>query len=171
MEEGVPIGIEQLTVALAALSKLKLEAALLVEHLNAVVVRVGDDDVVLGVDGDTRRLRKLTFHNAELAELAVIDHLLTFDLRTRRVHPAQARAQLHHLRIGRRSESVLHAQLGDRVASLRARRRRSRVLLRTARRPLLVLERRRLQKKRIFSVSSCNILTRKLKGDATTMTT
>ena len=37
--------------------------------LNAVVVGVGDDDVVLRVDRHSRRLRELPLEHAELAEL------------------------------------------------------------------------------------------------------
>ena len=107
----VPVGIEQLSVSLAALAKLELEAALLVEHLRGlsyslapssdrvhtvhrmtewsshldpVVVRVSDDNVSLSVDGYSRRLSELPLHHSELAKLAVVDHLLTLDLRARR---------------------------------------------------------------------------------------
>ena len=51
------------------LSELELEVALSVEDLDAVVVGVGDDDVVLRVDCHSRRLRELPFEHAELAEL------------------------------------------------------------------------------------------------------
>lgn len=75
------VGVQQLAVAFATLAKLELEAALLVKYLNAVIVGVGHDDVVLSVDSDTAGLCKLPLHDTELAELAVIYHLLTLDLR------------------------------------------------------------------------------------------
>ncbi|KAH9401206.1 hypothetical protein TYRP_002799 [Tyrophagus putrescentiae] len=81
LDHGHAVRVEQLAVTLAALAKLKLEAAVLVEDLNAVVVRVGDDDVVLGVDGHAGGLGELALHDAELAELAVVDHLLALHLR------------------------------------------------------------------------------------------
>ena len=40
-------------------------------NLDAVVVGVGDDDVVLRVDRHSRRLRELPLEHAELAELRV----------------------------------------------------------------------------------------------------
>jgi hypothetical protein len=78
---GDAVRVQELSVALAALAELELEAALLVEDLDPVVVGVGDDDVVLGVDRHPARLRELALHHAELAELAVVDHLLALDLR------------------------------------------------------------------------------------------
>lgn len=48
-------------------------------NLDAVVVGVGDDDVVLRVDCHSRRLRELPFEHAELAELkATWTQLITF---------------------------------------------------------------------------------------------
>lgn len=76
-----PVGIQQLAVAFAALAELELEATFLVKYLNAVVVGVGHDDIVLSVDGDTAGLRELSLHDTEFAELAVINHLLALDLR------------------------------------------------------------------------------------------
>lgn len=52
-------------------------------YLNAMIVGVGDDDVVLSTNSDARRLRELALHDAEFAELAVVDHFLAFDLRAR----------------------------------------------------------------------------------------
>lgn len=46
-----------------------------------MVVRVGDDHVVLRVHRHTARLGELALHHAEFAELAVVDHLLAFHLR------------------------------------------------------------------------------------------
>ena len=77
---GHSVRIQQLTVSLANLAELELEPALLVEYLDAVVVRVGHDDVVLGIDGDPAGLRELPLKDAELSELAVVDHLLPLDL-------------------------------------------------------------------------------------------
>ena len=69
------IGVQELTVAFAALAELELEAAVLVEYLNAMRVGVGHNDVVVGVDGHAARLGELAVVDAELAELAVVDHL------------------------------------------------------------------------------------------------
>ena len=77
---GHSVRIQQLPVSLANFTKLELEPALLVKDLYAVVVGVGHDDVVLGIDGDTTGLRELTLQDAELSELAVVDHLLALDL-------------------------------------------------------------------------------------------
>ena len=74
------VRIQQLTVSLANFTKLELEPALLVKDLYAVVVGVGHDDVVLGVDGDTTGLRELTLQDSKFSKLAVVDHLLTSDL-------------------------------------------------------------------------------------------
>ena len=64
----------------AHLPKLELEASLLVKYLDPVVVCVGHDDVVLGVDSHTAGLRELTLQDPKLAKLAVVDHLLPLDL-------------------------------------------------------------------------------------------
>ena len=45
-----------------------------------MVVGIGDNDVVLSVDGDAGRFGKLTFHHAEFAKLAMINHLLPLNL-------------------------------------------------------------------------------------------
>ena len=50
LDDGDAVRVEQLPVSLPALAKLELEAALAVEDLDAVVVGVGDNDVVLHVD-------------------------------------------------------------------------------------------------------------------------
>ena len=81
-----PVRVEELPVALAALAELELEPPLAVEDLDAVVVGVGHDDVVLRVDRHARGLRELALEDAELAELAVVDHLLALDLGLWRVH-------------------------------------------------------------------------------------
>ena len=61
--------------------KAYLEAAVLVKDLNAVRVGVGHDYVVAGVDGDAAGLGELAVVDAELAELAVVDHLGASELR------------------------------------------------------------------------------------------
>ena len=106
-DHGDTVRIQQLPVALAALPELELEASFAIEDLDAVIVRVGDDDVVLGVDGDPARFRELPLHDAELPELAVVDHLLAFDLRLRRVDVRrdQLRRDVHH-RVGASGEYV-----------------------------------------------------------------
>ncbi len=45
-----------------------------------VVVGVGNNDVVLRVDGDAARLGELPLHDAKLAKLAVVNHLLALDV-------------------------------------------------------------------------------------------
>lgn len=77
------VGVQQLPVPFAALAELELESALLVEYLDSVVVGVRHDDVVLRVHRHAAGLSKLAFHGAELAELAVVDHLVSLDLRLR----------------------------------------------------------------------------------------
>ena len=71
---GHSIRVKKLSVAFAALAELEFEAAIAVEYLYAMRIRVCDDDVVLAVDGDTARLGELSVVDAELAELAVVDH-------------------------------------------------------------------------------------------------
>ena len=46
-----------------------------------MVVCVSYDDVILRVDGHARRLGELALEDTELTELAVVNHLLTLDLR------------------------------------------------------------------------------------------
>ena len=108
LDHGHAVRVQQLTVALSALAKLELEAALLVEDLDAVVVGVGHDDVVLSVDGHARWLCELTFHDAKLAKLAMINHLLALDLRARRIQ----RRRRHQLR--QIKERRIVAQTGQR---------------------------------------------------------
>ena len=69
----------------AHLPKLELEASLLVKYLDPVVVCVGHDDVVLGIDSHTAGLCELTLQDAELPKLAMVDHFLTPYLRLGRV--------------------------------------------------------------------------------------
>ena len=80
--DGHTVWIQQLSIALSALSELELEATFLVKHLDAVVVGVGDDDVSLSVHSDARWLGELPLHDAKLTKFAVIDHLGTLDLRS-----------------------------------------------------------------------------------------
>ena len=69
----------------ANLAKLELEPSLFVKDLDPVVVRIRHNYVVLRVDGDPAGLGELPLEDAELSELAVVDHLLTSDLSLRRV--------------------------------------------------------------------------------------
>ena len=62
------------------LAKLELEPSLFVKDLDPVVVRIRHNYVVLRVDGDPAGLGELPLEDAELSELAVVDHLLTSDL-------------------------------------------------------------------------------------------
>ena len=63
------------------LSELELEVALSVEDLDAVVVGVSHHDLVVGSHRHPARLGELPSEDAEPAKLAVIDHLLTLDVR------------------------------------------------------------------------------------------
>ena len=80
LDHGDPVWVEQLAVPLANLTKLEFEPSLLVEYLDPVVVGVSHNDVVLGVDRYSARLRELALKDPEFTELAVVDHLLAFDL-------------------------------------------------------------------------------------------
>lgn len=79
------VRVQQLTVSLAHLSKLELKSALLVKYLNPVVVSIRHNNIILCVDGNAAGLRKLTLQNTKLAKLAVVNHLLSLDLRLGRV--------------------------------------------------------------------------------------
>ena len=70
---GHSVRIQQLAVSLANLTELELEPALLVKYLYAMVVGVGHDDVVLGIDGDPAGLRELALQDAKLPELAELE--------------------------------------------------------------------------------------------------
>lgn len=80
-DDSNSIGIQKLSIPLSTFSELELESSFFVKDLNAMVVGVSDDDIILGIDCDSRRFRELTFHDSKLAKLAVIDHLLSLDLR------------------------------------------------------------------------------------------
>jgi len=56
-----------------------------------MVVRVGDDDVVVRSDRHAGGLGELALDHAELAELAVVDHLVPLDVRARWVGRRAAR--------------------------------------------------------------------------------
>lgn len=84
LDHGHAVGVQQLSVPFAALAELELEPALLVEYLDSVVVGVRHDDVVLRVHRHAAGLGELALHGTELAELAVVDHLVPLDLRFRR---------------------------------------------------------------------------------------
>lgn len=76
-----PVWIQQLTVPFTTLAKLKLESAFFVENLNSVVVRIGHHDIILRINGNSTRFGKLSLHNSEFAKLAVVYHLVAFNLR------------------------------------------------------------------------------------------
>ena len=98
------IWVQQLAISLAAFAKLELEAPLLVEDLDAMVVGIGNDDVVLSINSHTRRLSKLAFHHTEFSKLAVINHLLALDLRAWRIE----RSVGHQLRQLEERRIVVH---------------------------------------------------------------
>ena len=77
---GHSVRIQQLAISLTNLAKLELEVPILIKDLDPVVVGVGHNDLVVFGDGDTTGLRELTLQDAELSELAVVDHLLALDL-------------------------------------------------------------------------------------------
>lgn len=83
LNHGHTVRVQQLPVPFAALAELELEPALLVEYLDTVVVGVRYDDVVLRVHCHATGLGELALHGTELAELAVVDHLVPLDLRLR----------------------------------------------------------------------------------------
>lgn len=82
------------------------------KYLDPVVVGVGDDDVILGVDGHPGRLRELSLEDAEFSKLAMVDHLLPLDLRLGREDG------LGHQLVGQ-----VHDGLGGAVAELASHRR------------------------------------------------
>ena len=85
LDHGHSVGVEQLSVPLANLSKLEFEPSLLVKYLDPVVVGVRHNDVVLSIDRHSTGLSELTLKDPEFSKLAVVDHLLPFDLRLERV--------------------------------------------------------------------------------------
>ena len=103
------VRIQQLTLALAALAELEFEAALGVKNLYAMRVGVGHDYVIVGVYAHARGLRELALVHAELAELAVVDHLGALYARLGR----QCAARRGHERFGQlivANAAVTHAQ-------------------------------------------------------------
>lgn len=62
-----------MAIALATFAKLELEKTVFVEDLDAMVVGVGNNDVVLGIDRNSRWLCKLAFHNAEFSETTMVN--------------------------------------------------------------------------------------------------
>lgn len=93
------IRIEQLAVTFATLAKLEFESALLVENLNAMIVGVGNDNVVLCVHRHTARLGELALGHTEFAKFAVVNHFLALDLGLWREHGSghQFRCQIDHV--------------------------------------------------------------------------
>ena len=81
LHHGHSVGVEQLAVPLADLSKLEFESSLLVKYLDPVVVGVRHNDVILSIDRHPTGLCELTLKDPKFAKLAVVDHLLAFDLR------------------------------------------------------------------------------------------
>lgn len=82
---GHPVRVEQLPVPFSNLPKLELEVAILVEHLDAVVVGVRHDDLIVLSDGHAAWLSELALEDAELAKLTVVDHFLATNLSLGRV--------------------------------------------------------------------------------------
>merc|ERR1719278_591780 len=84
------IRVEKLTVTFSNLAKLELEPSLFVKDLDPVVVRIRHNYVVLRIDGDPAGLGELPLEDAELSELAVVNHFLPLDLAFGRVECAVA---------------------------------------------------------------------------------
>ena len=63
------------------LAKLELEVALLVKDLNAVVVGISHHNLIVRGNCHPTRLSELPSQDTKLAKLAVVDHLLTLDVR------------------------------------------------------------------------------------------
>ena len=53
----------------ATFSKLELEPAFFVKNLNAMIIGIGYNYIVLCIHRNTRRLSKLSFEHPELAKL------------------------------------------------------------------------------------------------------
>ena len=53
-----------------------------------MVISIRHDNIILSIDRNAAGLSELTLQDAELAKLAVVDHLLPFDLRLGRVQRA-----------------------------------------------------------------------------------
>jgi len=113
LDHSHSVGVEQLTVPLANLSKLEFEPPLLVKYLDPVVVGVSHNDVILSIDGHSTGLRELALKNSKFTKLAVVDHLLAFDLRLKRVETRVDRAvgNGRPRRHGRRLETGLGHEL------------------------------------------------------------
>ena len=69
-----------------------------------VVVSIRDNNIILSIDRDTAGLRKLALQDPELAELAVVDHLLPLDLRLGRVQRRHVGSQRRRRQVGARHE-------------------------------------------------------------------
>ena len=74
------VWVKKLSVPLSHLSKLKLESSLPIKYLNSVVIGVGHNDVILSIDSDPTWLGELSLKDPKLTKLAMVDHLLAFDL-------------------------------------------------------------------------------------------
>ena len=85
LHHGHSVRIEQLPVSLPDLSELELEPPLLVKYLDPMVVGVRHYYVILCVDSHAAWLCKLSLKDPKLSELAVVDHLLSLDLRFERI--------------------------------------------------------------------------------------
>ena len=75
LDNAHSIRVEKLAFALATFAKFKLKSTLLVEYLYAMRIGVGNDNVVLRVNGDATRLRKLTFCYAELTKFTFFKYI------------------------------------------------------------------------------------------------
>jgi len=90
LDYSYPVRVEQLTVTLSNLTELELEPSLLVEYLDPMIVGIRHNNIVLSIDGDPAWLGELSLEDAELPELAVVDHLLPLDLALGRVERGHA---------------------------------------------------------------------------------
>ena len=74
---GNSVGIQQLSISLANLTKLELEVSLLVKHLDPVVVGVSHNDLIVFSDSYSAWFSELTLQDTKLTKLAMVDHFLT----------------------------------------------------------------------------------------------
>ena len=77
---------KRLTISLPAFTKLELEAPFTVEDLDAMIISVGNYNLVSCVHSDSGWFRELGLSSSKLSKLAVIDHLLSLDGRSFREH-------------------------------------------------------------------------------------
>ena len=66
-----PVRMQQLSITLSTLSKLKLEATFLVKYLDSMVVSISDNYTFLDIHCHSTGFRELTFHHTKFAKLVI----------------------------------------------------------------------------------------------------